>query len=273
MNRLFSHSAWIQRALIVVISFSVALFATSAISSVSFAQEDKGGEAAKADEGGEEGKEGGAAGGDGTNALVWLMKAMGWRYVPTFLIMSFILVALVVMNLLSARRDSMCPASLIEGFEAKLNEKQYQEAYELAKADESFLGNVLSAGLAKLQDGYDHAIEAMQEVGEEENMKLEHRMSYVNLIAQIAPMVGLLGTVDGMIASFYEIATGGQTPDPNKLAEGISTALVTTLVGLVIAIPAIMAYRMLRNRFQRLVLEVGIVSEGLMSRFQSGSKK
>ncbi len=208
------------------------------------------------------------------NLLMWAFKSLGF-YVVVFLILSFTLVALAVMNLLSARRDNICPDHLVEAFEANLDEKRYQEAYELAKTDESFLGNVLSAGLAKLSSGYSHAIEAMQEVGEEESMKLEHRLSYLALIGTISPMIGLLGTVHGMINSFNTIATAAGSPDSTKLAEGISTALVTTFVGLLIAIPAIAAYNILRNRIQRLVLDVGITSEGLMSRFENvgGEKK
>ena len=114
----------------------------------------------------------------------------------------------------------------------------------------------------------------MQEVGEEENMKLEHRLSYMALIGTISPMVGLLGTVQGMISSFSVIANSPTTPKPSELAAGISTALFTTLVGLFIAIPAIALYNILRNRVARLVLEVGIVSEGLMGRFSGvGTKK
>ena len=76
-------------------------------------------------------------------------------------------------------------------------------------------------------------------------------------------------TVHGMIKSFSVIAQGGSTPKADKLALGISTALFTTLVGLAIAIPAIAAYNILKNRVARLVLEVGILSEGLMSRFEN----
>jgi hypothetical protein len=64
-------------------------------------------------------------------------------------------------------------------------------------------------------------------VGEEENMKLEHRLSYVALIGTIAPMVGLLGTVDGMIISFSVIANSATQPKPSELAQGIATALVS----------------------------------------------
>lgn len=207
------------------------------------------------------------------NLLEWLGESLGVTYIVVFLALSFILVALVVMNVWSARRDFICPALLVDGFEAHLDAKKYQDAYELSKTDDSFLGNVLSAGLAKLSSGYPQAIEAMQEVGEEENMKLDHRLSYIALIGTLSPMIGLFGTVDGMIRSFWVIATAGGTPDPAKLAEGISTALLTTLFGLAIAIPAIAIYNILRNRVQRLVLEVGITSEGLMSRFENVGKK
>ncbi len=206
--------------------------------------------------------------------LGWMFQALGWFFSVVFFGLSFSMVALFIMNLLAARRDNMLPVALIEGFEAQLNEKKYQDAYELAKSDESFLGQVLSAGLAKLSAGYEPAIEAMQEVGEEENMKMEHRLSYLALIGTISPMVGLFGTVYGMINSFNVIANSQAQPKPSQLAGGISTALFTTLVGLAIAIPAIAAYNILKNRVARLVLEAGIVSEGLMGRFQNlGNKK
>jgi biopolymer transport protein ExbB len=201
--------------------------------------------------------------------LGWLYRSLGPFYSIIFLSLSFALVALVVMNILMARRDNILPADLIENFESLLNTKKYQEAYELAKNDESFLGKVLSAGLARISSGYPQAIEAMQEVGEEENMRLEHRLSYLALIGTISPMFGLLGTVDGMVQAFEVIARSTVSPKPAELAEGISTALVTTLVGLWLAIPAIAAFNILRNRIARLVLEVGIVSENLMSRFQN----
>lgn len=265
-------------------AFSLAGFLGARTLQAAEATEEPAPEAAATDELAEFGEEepaGGEAPAEETTApaqektyLAWMYEALGIFYSIVFLALSFTLVALLVMNLLTARREAILPVGLVEGFEAHLNEKKYQEAYEMAKGDESFLGQVLSAGLAKLSSGYQPAIEAMQEVGEEENMKLEHRLSYMALIGTISPMVGLLGTVQGMISSFSVIASRTTTPPPSELAKGISTALFTTLVGLFIAIPAIALYNILRNRVARLVLEVGIVSEGLMGRFQGvGVKK
>ena len=209
---------------------------------------------------------------EAVSALGWLIEALG-IYLIVFLLISVALVSLMIMNFLAVRRSVVCPPDLIDAFQAHLDEKQYQEAYELAKADESFLGNVLSAGLSKVSTSYKHAVAAMQDIGAEENMKLDHRASYLALIGTLAPMIGLLGTVDGMIRSFYTIATAGTSPDANKLAEGISTALLTTLVGLLIAIPAIAAYNIFKNMIQKLVLDVGITSDNLMGRFEKvGSK-
>ncbi|MCA9173562.1 MAG: MotA/TolQ/ExbB proton channel family protein [Planctomycetales bacterium] len=249
--------AFLMLSLVVVSAFSVVNLAMPA---TAVAQDD-----AAADGGGD---------GDQQSVLEWMYDALGISYMLIFLALSFTLVALFVMNMLTARRENVCPSMLIETFETHLNEKQFQEAYEVAKGDESFLGQVLAAGLAKLSSGYSPAIEAMQEVGEEENMKLEHRLSYMALIGTISPMVGLFGTVHGMIKSFQVIAQGGTTPKASDLAKGISTALFTTLVGLAIAIPAIAAFNILKNRIAKLVLEVGITSEGLMSRFENvGAQK
>ena len=207
------------------------------------------------------------------NLLSWVIKSLGWGYLLVFLALSVTLVSLFVMNMLAARRDTLCPQELVDAFEERLNEKDFQGAYDMARTDESVLGQVLSAGLAKLSRGYSKAIEGMQEVGEEESMKLEHRLSYMALIGNLSPMIGLFGTVQGMIASFQVIALGGASPKPADLAEGISTALFTTLVGLAIAIPAIAAYNILRNRVSRLLLEIGVTSENLMSRFEDVQPK
>lgn len=225
--------------------------------------------AKNATEGGESAEKKGSS----DSLLVWMAKSLGFTYSIAFLVLSVTLVSFLVTNILGLRRETVLPSDLIMNFEAELKEKRYQEAYQLAKGDESFLGQVLSAGLSKLQFGYDHAVEAMQEASEDENMRLEHRLSYISLIGNISPMVGLLGTVQGMIESFQIIANTNTTPDPAKLAGGISTALFTTLVGLMIAIPAIAAFSILRNRASRLVLEAGMASEDLMSRFQSPAKR
>ncbi|MCP4786974.1 MAG: MotA/TolQ/ExbB proton channel family protein [Fuerstiella sp.] len=206
------------------------------------------------------------------NFLTWMIDALGWFWMLVFAALSFVMVALIMMNLLQVRRDVLLPNDFVEEFEQKLNGKDFQGAYEIARNDDSFVARVLASGMGRLSRGYPEAVEGMQEAGEDENMALEHRLSFLALIGTVAPMLGLMGTVQGMIASFDKIASSAVSPKPSELAEGISTALFTTLIGLGIAIPAMVFYSILKNRIQRLVLEIGMVSEGLMSRFAAVGK-
>jgi biopolymer transport protein ExbB len=205
--------------------------------------------------------------------LSWMINALGWFWLTIFLLLSFAMVALIMMNILQVRRESLLPADFIESFEQKLNARDFQGAYESARNDDSFVGRVLAAGMSRLNRGYSEVVEGMQEVGEDETMAMEHRLSYLALIGTVAPMLGLMGTVSGMIDSFSTIAQSVTSPKPSELADGISTALFTTLIGLGIAVPAMVFYSILRNRIARFVLEVGMVSEGLMSRFSTMGKK
>lgn len=199
------------------------------------------------------------------NFLEWLIAASG-PFGACIFVESFIMVALIIMCLLQIRRQNFLPPEFITGYEAKLSAQDYQGAFNLARSDESLLARLLAIGMSKFQRGPDAVMKAMSELGEDENMMLEHRLNYLALIATTAPMFGLLGTVQGMVQAFEEIANSNTTPKPSELAEGIQLALVTTLEGLVVAIPAMIAYSLLRNRVIRLMFDTGIMSEDLINR-------
>ncbi len=234
---------------------------TTLIPSVAVAQDEDGG--------------GDAGGGEaeGESMLVFFYNALGIRYTIVFLAISFAFVAIMVMIFMQLRRAAMIPPGLADAFEAHVNAKQFQEAFELVKADDSYLGHQLAAGMGKLQSGYAAAIESMQDTAADDTMKLEHKVSYVALIGALAPMFGLLGTVDGMVASFMVIARSTTAPKPKDLAMGISMALITTLVGLWLAIPAIGFFAMFKNWLQRLTADADAEAMRLMSRFQGMGKK
>jgi biopolymer transport protein ExbB len=210
---------------------------------------------------------------EGESMLVFYYKALGLRYVIIFLLLSFALVALLVMCFLQIRREALMPKALRDGFEAHLDAKEFQQAYDLAKADDSYLGHVLAAGMSKIQSGHAVAAEAMDEAAGEEQMKIEHQVSYVSLIGALAPMFGLLGTVDGMVGAFMVIAKSATAPKPSELAIGISQALITTLIGLWLAIPAIACFALFKNWLQKLYGDVEKETSGLMARFQTIGKK
>ncbi|MBS0205241.1 MAG: MotA/TolQ/ExbB proton channel family protein [Planctomycetes bacterium] len=203
--------------------------------------------------------------------LAWMIRASG---IFGFLIMlvSFVLVAIIMMIGLQLRRDNYLPASFIEQFEQRLQAKDYQGAYEAAKGSDSFIGRILAAGMGRLSRGFEEAEAGMQEVGEDETMAMEHKIGYLALIGSVAPMLGLLGTVQGMVLSFQVIATSTISPKPAELADGIATALFTTLEGLTVAIPAIIFYALFKNRLARFLMECGFVAGNLMKNFQNMSK-
>lgn len=240
----------------------------------SFAQ-DEPDAGAKADDGGAGAK---APAGDAPAAkpkmesfLAWMIRASG---IFGFLIMlvSFVMVALIMMLGLQLRRDNYLPASFIEQFEQRLQAKDYQGAYETAKGSDSFTGRILAAGMGRLSRGFEEAEAGMQEVGDDETMAMEQKIGYLALIGSIAPMLGLLGTVQGMVLSFQVIATSATSPKPSELADGIATALFTTLEGLVVCIPAIIFHMVFKNRFTRFLMECGFVVTNLMKNFQNMSK-
>jgi biopolymer transport protein ExbB len=109
---------------------------------------------------------------------------------------------------------------------------------------------------------------SMDDAGEEEAIKLQQKIGYLSLIGNIAPMMGLFGTVTGMIAAFQTIEAMGSAVTPSDLAGGISQALVTTFLGLFVAIPTMIAYFFFRNKVIRTTLEIGAIADDLVERFR-----
>jgi biopolymer transport protein ExbB len=206
--------------------------------------------------------------------LFWIYKAEGIFFFPQ-LLMSIILVAMIVLYSMQVSRKEFLPLDLVDSMETLTKEKKFQEAYDTVKNNNSLAARLVTAGIVRLQTSggqYEQAVEAMQEIGEDEGMKFDHRLSYLAMLANIATMVGLLGTVWGMVAAFMVIAQSDTSPKPSELATGVSQALVTTVWGLLQAIPAIIGHTVMKNRISRMMLETGIAAERMLSRFQSLSK-
>ncbi len=193
--------------------------------SVSAVAQDEAGAAADTPAAGDAGNADASTPVQSRNFLSWMIDALGWFWMLVFAALSFVMVALIMMNLLQVRRDVLLPNDFVEEFEQKLNGKDFQGAYEIARNDDSFVARVLASGMGRLSRGYPEAVEGMQEAGGDENMALEHRLSYLALIGTVAPMLGLMGTVQGMIDSFETISTSAVAPKPSELAEGISKAM------------------------------------------------
>ena len=184
------------------------------------------------------------------------------------LFMSFVSLALIIEHIVNVKRDKIVPPQLIDEIEGMMDNEEYQEALELCEAEPNFLTNVLAAALPKINSGFETMKLSMDDAGEEEAIKLQQKIGYLSLIGNIAPMMGLFGTVSGMITAFQTIAEKGASVTPADLAGGISQALVTTFLGLFVAIPTMIAYFFFRNKVVRITLEIHAIADDLVERFR-----
>jgi biopolymer transport protein ExbB len=202
----------------------------------------------------------------------WMVRASG----PIGILiaaMSFYLIALVVWMAIRYRTSAALPRRLVREIQELLDQKRYSDAYSRAAGDPSLFGRVLSAGVRKLSAGVAHGQRAMEMANEDATMEMEHRTTYLATVGTLGPMIGLVGTVYGMIMAFRVIATEGSSPQASQLAAGISTALFATLEGIAISIPAIYFYSYFRNRIARMSLEVAMAAEPLLEQFAPGVVK
>jgi biopolymer transport protein ExbB len=189
-------------------------------------------------------------------------------FVGYFIIgLSFVALSLIIEHAVSIRREKLIPTDLANELQDYFNEEQYEEALELCNVERNFLTDVVRAGLSRIDAGYERMQEAMLEAGEEANVSLQQKISYLSLIGNISPMLGLLGTVKGMVGAFGKIAVM-TVVKPSILAGNINEALVTTLLGLIVAIPVMCAYQFFSNRVTRIVLEGSTMVSDLMERFK-----
>jgi biopolymer transport protein ExbB len=207
---------------------------------------------------------------DGTESFLQLF----WRRAGLIEVMiggmSFYLIALVVWMAFQYRKSVAVPGDLVRIVGDLLSQRRYGDAYQRLAGDRSLLARVLAAGVRKLPAGQASALRAMELANDEATMEMEHRTTYLATVGTIGPMIGLVGTVYGMILSFRVIATAGSSPQASQLAQGISMALFSTLEGIALSIPAIYFYAVFRNRIARLSMEVAIAAESLLEQFSPG---
>lgn len=205
---------------------------------------------------------------DSPDFLDWLGVAMVWLLI----IISVGTMALILQYFLKNRKPNLVPDETRAQLEQLMTEKRYAEAIQLAQADTSYLGKVASASLGEAANGFGSMERALEESADAETTKLLRPLEILNIIANVAPMIGLFGTVYGMIVAFQRLVLAGGKPDPSALAGGISTALVTTLWGLVIAVPAMVAYAIIRNNIDMHTTDGMLTVESLIKPFKPGRK-
>ncbi len=189
---------------------------------------------------------------------------VGW----ILIILSVIGLALFIDNFVNMRKQKLAPPEVVDEVEALIEAGEYQEAMELCESEPSYFTNVVAAGLPRLNASFEAMEKAVEEMAEEEQLKLFMKLGWLSLIAAVAPMLGLTGTVIGMILAFKVISSTKGAAEPADLADKISLALITTLLGLFVAIPMTAAFVFLRNRVVKTTLEISAVVEDIFERFR-----
>ncbi|MFN3241166.1 MAG: MotA/TolQ/ExbB proton channel family protein [Planctomycetota bacterium] len=184
-------------------------------------------------------------------------------------LMSIIALALIIENFMSIKREKIAPPDLLDEIEALFDGENFQDAVELCEQEKNYMTNVVGAGLSKLGHEFETMQTSIREMQTEESVKLFQKIGWLSLISAIAPMMGLFGTVTGMFDTFGTIAASGGNVSPAKLAGGIKGALVTTMLGLMVAIPVGIGFFVMRNRVIRTSTEVNAITEDLFERFRS----
>ena len=208
----------------------------------------------------------------GKSALRWFLEAAG--PIGVFLLfISIYLVQLIIRLFMEMKVSEAVPPSLVERLDSSIKERKFQEAYDACRDNDSFLARLVRTGVANLPNGRPEAKEAMSITADEVVTGMEQRIGILAIIGQLGPLIGLVGTLIGMIMSFQEIAmAAGAQPRPEKVAEGISTALVITLLGISLAVPAIYFFALFRNRVALMRMEATRVADRVINALVTAAK-
>ena len=175
---------------------------------------------------------------------------------------SIVMVTFIIQLFLQVRRQSLAPKALVAALDESLKNGNFQEAWETCQANsKTYTAAVLGGALERIGRGKDATDTALIELGIRESQVFKTRNSYVSVIGVIAPMIGLLGTVIGMMGAFAVLGQTGVS-DPRKLAMSIGEVLLATASGLFIAIPAFIFYYFFRNRIN----DAAVYADGELSK-------
>jgi len=166
---------------------------------------------------------------------------------------SFTMVTFVIQNIFTLRNERMAPKALVDSLANEIAAGNYQAAWETCSANNNYLANVLKGALERIGRGKEAVDDTVAEYSLREATALRTRNSYLSVIGVISPMIGLLGTVIGMMKAFAVLGASG-IGDPRGLATSIGEVLMATASGLFIAIPAFISYYIFRNRTQQVIV-------------------
>jgi biopolymer transport protein ExbB len=186
---------------------------------------------------------------------MWEIVSAGGLFMWPIILCSVIAAGIVLERLWTLQARRIMPPDLSRKIWALVEAGQVNDKVIAALDANSPLGKVLAIGLAHRHRPREIMMERLEDAGRHVTHELDRFLNTLGTIASIAPLLGLLGTVTGIIKAFNAIQSGGMG-DPRLLSGGISEALITTAAGLTVAIPALVAYRYLRGRVDKIVVQI-----------------
>ncbi len=203
--------------------------------------------------------------------MLEIIQAGGWLMVP-ILLCSVVAAAISVERLWSLQRTRILPKNLLAQTWNSVKQEEFDQQRTRDLRSDSPLGQVLAAGVTNAKRGREIMKEAMEEATVQISHDMERYLTALGIIASIAPLLGLLGTVVGMIDVFDSLMAEG-AGNANVLAGGISTALITTAAGLSVAIPALMFHRFFLRRVDELIVDVEQESSKLVDMIHGSAEE
>lgn len=195
--------------------------------------------------------------------LFSMMTKGGWLMIPIFL-SSIIALAIIIDRYNIIRKSKMNLPSFMVKIRTLLKRKDIKGAIDFCNSEKSNAANIVKKGLKKYSYGHERVKEAIESAGKQEVAKLEKGLSTLATISGVAPLLGFLGTVTGMISAFMKIEDLQGSANPSDLAGGIWEALLTTAFGLAVGIVALTAYNYLLAAITKLVSELEVVSNDVL---------
>lgn len=177
------------------------------------------------------------------------------------MLLSVVGLALALEHAMTIRQGVLMPDGLAEKARDAIKQGQFAQAEQACKLQPSVLAYVLQAGLSEVDGGWSAVEKAMEDALADQSARLFRKIEYLSVIGNIAPMLGLLGTVIGMVMAFREVALTQGAARAADLAEGIYLALVTTVQGLIVAIPSLSAFAFFRNRVDQYIAETAYLAQ------------
>ena len=174
-------------------------------------------------------------------------------------------VSLIVDSFITVRAKKIAPETLVANVRESMSQGDVMKALTHCEAEPGPLANILTAAFSNVQEGFEVVQDSIAVAGDMESEKLMQRINYLNVVGNLAPMLGLLGTVQGMIYAFAALGTtAAGAAQQAMLALNISMALLTTAAGLVVAVPAVGFFHYFRNRATNIILSMEALTMDLI---------